>query len=201
MHILRDYRQLPDLLEKGRLFVSLDVETTGLNPRENSLVELSAIKFSKDGTQQTFSELIKPFEPIPPEIENLTHITNEMTENGKTAEEAVNSFMDFLDGKEAIIIGHNIPFDLRFINAQLERNGRVPVSNLIMDTLQISRIVFPEFNGMDEPYRLHSMAGRLGIKIESAHRAYDDARVTMELLFLLAKRIKEKKAKQRIADR
>ncbi len=199
--MIRDYKQLPNLLEEGRLFVSLDVETTGLNPKENSLVELGAIKFTKDGTQQTFSELIKPFEPIPQEIANLTHITNSMTENGKTAEEAVNSFMNFLGGKETIIIGHNIPFDIRFLNAQLERNGRLPVSNLIMDTLQISRITYPEFNGMEEPYRLHSLARRLGIKIESAHRAYDDARITMELLFLLAERIKERgKGKQKPAD-
>ena len=78
-------------------------------------------------------------------------------------------FLNFLGN--SIIIGHNVNFDLRFLNAEMERLSMPPVENQVIDTLSLCRWAFPE----QEKYNQPLIAQKLGIIIKNAHRAYDDA--------------------------
>ena len=166
------------LLNSGAVFCALDTETTGLKPAEDRIIEIGAVKFDKSGVLGTFSALVNPRILIPPFCQELTGITNKMVFGQKEFKEVAGDFLSFL-GEESIIVAHNAQFDLRFVNAELERMNHNLLPNKAIDTLRFSRWAFPE-NGH---WTLQHLASQFGIEVKSAHRATDDARVCMEVFF------------------
>ena len=184
LHIFNRYRYLAKEYYSGKIFIAFDTETTGIKSSTDFLIEIGAVKFSCDGIiDKPFSALIKPPVPITNFIENLTHITNEMVENQPEAKHAVTDFLSYIGNEKSILIAHNAPFDLGFLQAQLERMSFPPLKNQCIDTLPLARLAYPKLRNLEEKgkYTLQSLAKRFGIKVESAHRACDDARVCMEL--------------------
>ena len=164
------------LLHGGAVFCALDTETTGLKPTEERIIEIGAVKFDSTGVLETYSTLVNPRILIPPFCQELTGITNKMVFGQKEFKEIAEDFLSFL-GEETIIIAHNAQFDLRFVNAELERCGREILPHKAIDTLRFSRWAYPE----NEHWTLQFLASQLNIEVKSAHRAEDDARVCMEL--------------------
>ena len=106
----------------GKIFAAFDTETTGLHAATDHLMEIGAVKFNRDGIiGEPFSSLIKPPVPLTPFLQNLTHITPEMLENQSDAATVTFEFLRWLSSDDVILIAHNAPFDMYFINAQLER--------------------------------------------------------------------------------
>ena len=163
------------LLDSGAVFCALDTETTGLKSAEDRVIEIGAVKFDKSGVISTFSTLVNPRILIPHFCQELTGITNEMVFRQKEFHEISGDFLDFLG--TSIVIAHNAQFDLRFINAELDRMSFPPLENKAIDTLRFSRWTFPE----NEHWTLQFLANQLEIEVKSAHRAEDDARVCMEI--------------------
>mgnify|MGYP003448608467 FL=1 len=189
LKILSDNKRIVrDYFEKDYTYVAVDTETTGLHPSTDHLIEIGAVKFNRHGIlAEPFDMLIKPPVEIPMYITELTGIDDFMVSKSPCALQAIEFFL-------------NAPFDIHFINGELERSCRKPLSSSIIDTLRIARDFHPDFKGTEDgPYRLQSLASRYKINVECAHRANDDARVCMELFITLAKERRESTDIQNLA--
>lgn len=173
--LIEDFRKLQILLDSGATFIAFDTETTGLSSTTDRVIEIGAVKFDKDGIKDKFEKLINPQKPIPPECTEINHITNEMVKDAPLAGEALKNFSDFI--KDGILIAHNVNFDLNFINEELSRAKLPETKNKALDTLTFVRWAYPLLG----KYNLQLMARLMNIDVNEAHRAYDDARVCMEV--------------------
>lgn len=172
-------------LPRNTIFTVFDTETTGLQPKQNRIIELGAIQFDYRGIISRFNTLINPGVRVPPEVTQVNNITNAML-NGQPQPE--NVFFDFLDYiQDTIVIAHNASFDISFLNEELQRILLPPLSNKIIDTLVFSKEMFP---GLPK-YSLQELAKRFNINALNAHRAEDDSRVCMELFMVCLKKLKE----------
>lgn len=173
--LIEDFRKLQSLLDSGENFIAFDTETTGLSSSKDRVIEIGAVKFNKDGIKDKFETLINPQKPISAECTQINHITNEMIKDAPLAKDALVLFVDFI--KDGILVAHNANFDLNFINAELERAKLPALKNKAIDTLNFVRWAYPLLG----KYNLQLMAKLMDIKVNEAHRAYDDARVCMEV--------------------
>ncbi|MEE0999836.1 MAG: 3'-5' exonuclease [Treponemataceae bacterium] len=168
----------------GEVFTAFDTETTGLSSKYEKIIEIGAVKFDKNGIIDTYSVLINPEKTISSEITRITGITNEMVSDCKTFSEITPSFLNFIN--ETKLVAHNAKFDIGFVNAELEKT---PYNNLrksqcnAVDTVKVAQKVFPAL----PCYKLQELAKHFNIKVDAAHRAYDDARVCMELFVICMK--------------
>lgn len=181
MNLFNNYRRLADLMEKGTVFCAFDTETTGLKCLDDYVIEIGAVKFNKDGFISEFNTLIKPPVAINPFITQLTGITDQLVSDAPDSMTAFQDFLKFSDG--TVLIAHNAPFDVGFVNSELSRINFPPLKNKIIDTLPLSRWAYPKLIEENEKgqYKLQSLAKRFSIDVYNAHRASDDARVCMEL--------------------
>jgi len=173
--ILKDYVKLRQLYESGVVFTAFDTETTALSPNEGRIIEIGAVKFNKDGIISTYSKLFNPHIFIPQFIEDLTHISNEMVKDCPLIENELPDFMDFISN--TILIGHNVQFDLNWLNAECINSNLHPSTNKAIDSLQYSIWAMPEL----EKHKLEFLADYFKIDKGSSHRAFDDANTCMEL--------------------
>jgi len=156
-------------------FIAVDVETTGLDYNKDKIIEISAVKFKDGKENSTFSKLVNPNINISPFITNLTGISNSMIDSKETFHEIADEFMGFI--KDCPIIGHNVKFDIDFINNELE-NYKIK-QDYVCDTYYLTKIFFYYLSS----FKLESISSSLNINIERAHRALDDAK-SSGLLFL-----------------
>ena len=147
--------------------IAIDLETTGLDRENDSIIEIGAVKFQGQRFIDEWHSLINPERRIPLQITPITNITDAMVRNSPTIHEVVDDLLDFIG--EDPILGHNIRFDLAF----LKRYGRFQY-NEVMDTYEIASVLYPTAGR----YNLGILARELGILIPATHRALDDARVT-----------------------
>ncbi len=166
-------------------FAVFDTETTGLEPKLNRVVEAGAIRFDALGVSARFNSLINPKIPMPPEVTKVNGITDAMLAKEPDAAKVIPDFIAFLG--EAVLIAHNAPFDVAFINEELARLGMQPLRNRVVDTRIFAKEIYP---GLPN-YRLQDLARNFGIEAIDAHRAEDDARVCMELFLVCLNRLRE----------
>ncbi|GHV92669.1 DNA polymerase III subunit epsilon [Spirochaetia bacterium] len=115
---MESYDWALDAYRDGAVFTAFDIETTGLDPQKDQIVELGAVKFDNRGPISRFNVLINPGIPMPEAAGRVNHITDEMLA-GQPSLEAV--FPDFLRlVKDTVIIAHNAPFDCGFVNQKLK---------------------------------------------------------------------------------
>ncbi len=172
---MKDQRVLKgkSLVEKLKDYTVLDIETTGMSPNYNKIIEISAIKVRNGKEVDTFSKLINPHEKIPFFIMSLTGITTEMTENeGEELEDVLVSFKDFLE--DDIIVGHNVNFDVNFLYDNFSNVLDEPLKNDFVDTLKISRKLLPDL----DHHRLDDLTDYYGIRARNKHRALNDCDLT-----------------------
>ncbi len=103
-------------------FVAIDVETTGLKPRQQRVIEVALVRFKGGEEIERFESLVNPDREIPSYIVNLTSITNSHVEDAPRFHEIAGRVSEFL--AEALLVGHNISFDISFLNAVLMRVDR-----------------------------------------------------------------------------
>lgn len=156
---------------EGKVFVAFDLETTGLDPHLDRIVEIGAVKFDNKGPIAWFSTLINPGIPMPAEAGRVNGISDEMLAGKPFLDDVFADFLLFIRG--AVLAAHNVPFDSGFINEKLDK----PLQNPMADTLVFSRELFPSFKS----HSLQNLALSLGIDSQDAHRARDDARLCMEI--------------------
>ena len=160
-------------------YVAFDVETTGLDPEQNEIIEIGALKVREGKVYERFMELIRPKEQISQPTTNLTGITNDMVAGARTAEQVIPEFLQFC--KEDVLIGHNILFDYSFMKVGAAGCGKT-FERYGIDTLKIARKVHQEL----ESKSLENLCAYYHIENKSAHRAYHDALATAKLYQTLA---------------
>ncbi len=154
---------------KNQKFVVLDIETTGLDPKKDKIIEIAAVKLQRGLIVAEFNTLINPQRRISREITQLTGIDNSLVADAPVLSEIIPDLTDFIDS--AIIIAHNAPFDSSFLKDYL------PEDIKWLDSLALAEIIFPCQNS----YSLAALAESLDLPKDGAHRALADTRVTAEL--------------------
>ena len=147
--------------------VSLDIETTGLDPNSDAIIEIGAVKFNGKRIEAEFSSLVNPRKPINAFITDLTGISNSMVQNAPLLIDLLPKVIDFIG--DCIVVGHNVSFDLSFFY----KYGALK-NNPALDTYELASVLLP---GAPR-YGLGSLANQLGVGLQNAHRALDDARAT-----------------------
>ena len=159
-------------------YIIFDLETTGLSARYDRITEFAAFRIEKGNVVDQLDLLINPGIQIPEKIVQKTHITNEMVKDKPRIEDVIDQIMNFIG--EAIIVSHNINFDIGFMNEALNRLNRPQIKNPLIDTLSLSRYLFPDA----KRHTLGALSRNLEIASyneEEAHRADFDARILTEV--------------------
>lgn len=145
----------------------IDIETTGLSPASCEIIELAALKVRGDQLVDVFQSLVKPRQPVSSFITNLTQIDNEMLRHAPRIEDVIDDYLRFIG--DDILIGHNVRFDLSFIEANAEG-----LKGQYLDTMSLSR----KFHREEKRHRLQDLCSRFRIINDSAHRALGDCKAT-----------------------
>lgn len=159
-------------------YIALDVETTGLNPARDKVLEIGAAKIRGGSVGETYSTLIDTGVSIPARIQELTGITDAMQKTGKKTEDAIREFVDFCGGLP--ILGHNVQFDFGFLKQTAVNHGLV-FEKEALDTLKIARKVLPDIPSRSLP----AMCAHYQVDPGKSHRALDDAVAAHEILWKL----------------
>lgn len=161
-------------------YVAVDIETTGLDNREDDIIEVAAVVFRDDQILEEWSSLVSPERDLPPEIIQLTGITPAMLTNAPTIRQLKGKIREMLGGH--VIVGHNVSFDMGF----LERS-HIGVQQHRIDTITLASILLPTAGR----YGLQALTQALQLPRSAEdrhHRALADARVTAALFFALRQR-------------
>lgn len=167
----------------------LDIETTGLSFRTEKITELGAVIYKNGEVIDEFECFVNPEKPIPEEVVEVTHITDDMVKDAETIETILPKFLDFIGDR--IIVAHNADFDVGFIKYNAEKLG-IKLENTYIDTLRLAKDLFPDY----KKYKLGIIADNLGIKVDVAHRALDDVITLVKVFKVMLDMLKEKGAKQ-----
>ena len=155
-------------------FVALDLETTGLDSARDTIIEVGAVKFQGDETIDSFQTFINPGRSIPEFIQRLTGISPQQVRRAPPFSAVVADLEAFLGPYP--IIGHNITFDLRF----LQSHG-LPLGNPSYDTWDLASMFLPR----SSEYSLTYLSRHLGVKHTDPHRALGDAKATQGIFLRL----------------
>lgn len=161
------------------LIVSIDLETTGLLPEEDSIIEIGAVKFNGHRVEDEWSTLVNPRRAISGFITQLTGISNNMVRNAPLLTDVMGDLINFVG--DAPVVGHNISFDLSF----LRRAGAFH-HNIEIDTYELAAVLLPTASR----YNLSALAQQLGVLLPATHRALDDARATHAVFLELIEKAK-----------
>lgn len=165
-------------------FCVLDLETTGGSPANCEITEIGAVKYHAGELIGTFQTLVDPGLPIPPSITILTGITQTMVTDAPDIATALPAFLEFIG--DAVIVGHNVRFDLSFLNAAALRLGYGRLPNQSSDTAALARrLVRPEVRNL----RLQTLAAHFRSPTTPNHRALEDARATSHVFHALLERV------------
>jgi len=162
-----------------REFVAIDVETTGLRPVNQRVIEIGAVRF-RDGLEvERFATLVNPHKRVPKQIVALTGIRDADLADQPPFETIADELVAFVGA--SVVAGHNVGFDLGFLDAELKRAGRQPFANERIDTVGLAMKLLP---GIRKP-SLDRVAKALGLKSRDLHRADVDAELCGKVAILL----------------
>jgi DNA polymerase-3 subunit epsilon/ATP-dependent DNA helicase DinG len=157
--------------------VAVDIETTGLNPDEDAIIEIGAVKFNGRRVEGTWSSLVNPRRPISGFIAQLTGISNNMVRNAPILPKVIGELIAFCG--DAPILGHNVSFDLTFL-----RQAGALKNNIEIDTYELAAVLMPTASR----YNLSALAQQLNVLLPATHRALDDAKATHAVFLELVKK-------------
>lgn len=163
--------------KKLNKYIVIDTETTGLSHYSNEIIEIAAIKIENGKIIDEFQTLVKPHNLISPNITRITGITNDMVKNSPDILDVLPDFFKFIG--DSPLVGHNITFDLRFLNSYLGEN----LTNLLADTMLIARKKLPNLDN----HKLETIIKHLDIADNQDHRALSDCNITHKVYELLSK--------------
>lgn len=157
-------------------YVVVDIETTGHSPAKGDrIIQLAIVTIENGIILDTYMEFINPGRKIPMFIQDLTGISDEDVAHAKPFEAYAEIVSEKL--RDAIFVAHNTNFDLPFLQKELQRSGQPKWQGLAMDTVELSRLLYPTAIS----FKLQDITADLGIPLGNAHRADDDAYATAEL--------------------
>ncbi len=161
-------------------FCVVDLETTGGSPGHSKVTEIGAVRVRALGIEERFSTLVNPGRPIPPVVTELTGIDDRMVADSPDIAAGLEGFVAFAG--QDVLVAHNAPFDLRFLNYERRRLAGRYFTQAWLDTLILSRRLL---NGRVARHDLGTLAAWADTSVRPSHRALPDAEATAELLVVL----------------
>ncbi|MBQ8981215.1 MAG: 3'-5' exonuclease [Eubacterium sp.] len=158
-------------------FCVVDIETTGLAPGYDGIIEIGAIMYENGEAVDSFASLLQPAvnelgDYVSPFITNLTGITNEMLDAAPPTPQVLEEFFDFLG--DSLIMGYNVNFDVNFLYDSIYNHLGEYMTNDFIDILRMAKKLYPDM----PHHRLGDMTAKFGIINKSAHRALSDVEAT-----------------------
>ena len=150
-------------------FTVFDFETTGLYPEKERIIEIGAVKFNLEGEEFRFSGLVNPEIDIPPGASAVNGIYDSMVSDKPCIKDILPGFLSFIE--DSVLVAHNIGFDASFLAHTVYREDAVLPDLICLDTIMLAKKYFPGLYS----YSLENIAKAIGINIDNAHRAEDDA--------------------------
>ena len=166
----------------SRTFVAFDLETTGLNPKRDAIIEFAAVRFQQNGPREYYSTCINPGRPLPVRIQQITGILPADVAGAPAIDEVIPDILTFFGNGTHAVVAHSAGFDTSFLRA-----AGVKLHAPVLDTYELATILLP---GQDS-YSLGELCKALSIPLKTAHRAGHDAEATADLLLHLLHRIRE----------
>ena len=164
-----------NILNFPKEFVVIDIETTGLDPQFDEIIEIGAIKVENGIIIDTYNTLIKPINRVDEYITELTGITNLMLEDAPSIKDVINNFFNFIGNN--VILGHNVNFDINFLYDELLNYNNLELNNDFVDTMRIGRYLLKDL----KHHRLIDIAKNYGITILGNHRSLKDCEITLQI--------------------
>ncbi|MFN2226640.1 MAG: exonuclease domain-containing protein, partial [Anaerolineae bacterium] len=166
----------------NRTYVALDLETTGLDPERDAIIEVGAVRFRtslRNGSIQaqvldTWSTFVNPGRPIPIQVQQLTGIHQNQVDGAPHFPQVMHELRRFVGQNP--VIGHNVQFDLSFLDSH-----RLPLSNPSFDTFELAGVLVPHA----DRYSLQKLGRDFDLADVRAHRALEDAMATKDLFVAL----------------
>jgi DNA polymerase-3 subunit epsilon len=155
--------------------IFLDLETTGMLAAEERITEIGLVEVDQGELVGSWSQLVNPEKSIPPFIEELTGITDEMVQHAPTFGQLASGLFERLEGK--VLIAHNARFDYGFLRSEFERAG-LSYHPRVLCTVKLSRKLVPQHRR----HNLDSLIERHGLTCSARHRALGDAEVLWQFL-------------------
>lgn len=181
-YLVQDIEPNPKLPDS---FCVFDIETTGLNKKYEKITEIAVCKVKDGKIIDEFTTFVNPEKHIPEEVQNLTHITDDMVKDSPTIEEVLPQFIEFT--KDSILVAHNASFDVGFM-AHFAAEQKLEFNPYVIDTLTIARENYTSV----ENHKLGTLAEFLGVELEGAHRAINDTRATAKVFIKMIEDLKKK---------
>ena len=166
----------------ARTFVAVDVETTGLDPKKDAIIEIGAVRFCGHEIVDTFATFVDPGRPVPLFIQQLTHISDQDVAGKPSIDRVAPELLAFVDGSAHGIVGHNVGFDVGFLQA-----AGINFHRPKLDTHELATILLPHMPS----YNLGELCRSLDIHLDDAHRANADAAATAYLFMQLWDRLQQ----------
>jgi DNA polymerase-3 subunit alpha (Gram-positive type) len=165
-----------DIKLKDASYVVFDLETTGLSSRYDRIIEFGAARFKNGSIVDETDFFINPDLPLRAVTTNLTGITDEMVRGGKSIKQALRDIIAFIG--DSVLVAHNATFDYGFLNEALKNNSMPPLTNPVIDTLPLSRYLYPDMKS----HSLGAVCRKVGAEYDEdeAHRAIYDAKVLLD---------------------
>ncbi|MGN0374237.1 MAG: exonuclease domain-containing protein, partial [Butyrivibrio sp.] len=164
-------------------YVVFDLETTGLSPVNDRIIEIGAVKIQNKKITDRFSVFVNPQIPIPFHIEQLTSINDKMVENAEPVETVLPRFLEFCN--DAVLIAHNAGFDVSFIKEKAKTILGIDFTCTVIDTVALSRALLPQLG----KFTLDHVAKALNVPGFHHHRAVDDANACADIFLALTDKL------------
>lgn len=155
--------------------VVLDFETTGLDTRNDRIIEIGAVRLSSGQVTDSLSVLVNPEQILKPKITEITGITDQMLRDQPPITQALPQLIEFIG--DCPIAAHNADFDYNILQSELHRQG-LTREYTVIDTLTFARKLYPDM----KTHKLGVVCKRLGVSLKNAHRAVHDAEATAKCL-------------------
>lgn len=174
-------------------FIVFDLETTGLKPATEEITEIAAVLVREGEIKDSFQTYVNPHKPIPPEITELTGISDETVADAPDLPEALDKFFAFMGDR--VLVAHNAGFDLSFLKAACKKL-EIEREFTYIDTLEMSRIMLPHLSR----FKLNILAKELQVGPFEHHRASEDAAVLGRIWVKLLDKLKHEQHASKISD-
>jgi CRISPR-associated protein Cas2 len=157
-------------------YVVVDLETTGLSPENDEIIEIGAVKVRHQEVAETFQSLVKIDKKLPETVSKLTGITTELLQReGENIDVVLSRFLDFVG--DLPVVMHNCDFDYSFLRIACERCGFPLFKNRRIDTHTLARRIIRQVPN----YKLETLVEHLQISVGRLHRSLDDCFAVMQL--------------------
>lgn len=174
-------------------FIVFDLETTGLKPATEEITEIAAVLVREGEIKDSFQTYVNPHKPIPPEITELTGISDETVADAPDLPEVLDKFFAFMGDR--VLVAHNAGFDLSFLKAACKKLD-IEREFTYIDTLEMSRIMLPHLSR----FKLNILAKELQVGPFEHHRASEDAAVLGRIWVKLLDKLKHEQHASKISD-